>query len=601
MERRRILTAAAGLAIAALAMLLLLRPEGTGPGRGDERLPGGAPAAPLVADDGAPPPAAPAAPAAPPAPDRGTSIRGVAVDPDGQPVPGAEIAAARDGERRPARAVSDGSGAFVLPAVPVPDGQEGYLVGVRAEGFAPALAGDVRPGGPNLRIVLRRGVRIRGRVTEPSGAPCAGARVRVALRFPGVAKPLGGFEATADEDGRYRFQGLSPVEGTIEATYRGSSSGERPVHPPATGNETGIDLTIDVGGTLEGTVRGTDGSPLAGVNVSAVPTGKRGATFARTDGQGRYVLRGLEPVPHDVRASDPSGRWGEARIPGVTPSRSGVDAVLSPDPDAPGSYSFRAVDPAGKPAGVVLVVRFEVGEPEPMGSGPERHDDAGRYGPLRCQPGRYRVVLRGAAGHASSEEFEVKRGEDTDLGTIRLAPGVLVRGRVLDADGRPCPQARIFVGDGRLPEQGVPAADGGFSLPHLPPGPGVLHVLLPRCDPVEGRWSGESGATIDLGDLRLRPATAILRGTVRDGRKAPVPGAMVRVLQPSLRGMGEIELEGRAGPDGRYEVRSVPAGTWRLAAAPAPSKEGSSFAGGRLGPAFTLAPGEQRETDLSVE
>jgi protocatechuate 3,4-dioxygenase beta subunit len=597
MDRRTILRGASLLLVAGLAALVLLRPSCTGPGEGPG-IPGPGPADTLfrpVEGDAARPAAAPSPGA------RSEAIRGVVVDGEGRPVAGAEVAAARDGERSPARATSDAAGTFTITAAALPAEDEGYLVGARASGYAPALVGGVRPGDRSLRIVLRRGMTLRGTVMDPAGAPCPGARVRLTLRFPGLKKPLGGFEAMADEDGRYLFHGLTPVEGALEATFRGSSSGEVPFSPPTGGNEMEIDLRVETGPTIEGTVRSAAGDPLPGIMVSATPVGRPGTTWASTDASGRYAIRGLAALPHDVRATDPAGQWLEARVRPVTPPRADVDLAMAADPEAPGAYSFRAVDAGGRPAGIVRVLLFEAGNEVPAGSGSEQAGEDGVYGPDRCGQGRYRITLRGSAGLGASEEFAVERGKTTDLGTLRLSPGVQVRGRIFDPRGRPCPGAQVFVGDDPIEEPGVPDAGGRFMVDSLPPGAGLLRILLPRCDPLEAAWNGGPGDSIDLGDLDLRTATGILRGTVRDRAKAPVAGAIVRVLTPRILGKGELDLEAVTGPDGRFEVRSVPAGRWKVAAAPPPPKEGTNFLGGRATPLFTLGAGETKEMDLLVE
>jgi hypothetical protein len=427
-----------------------------------------------------------------------------------------------------------------------------------------------------------------------------------------VAKDLGGFETLADEEGRYSFAGLSAVEGRVEAAIHGASSGESPFSFPPGVREAEVDLRVDTGFAVEGLVRGAGGAPLAGIQVTAEgPGGKdaggTAAAWAETGPDGRYALRGLEGKPFEVHVFDPGRRWTEARFPGVLPPRTGLDATLAPDPDAPGAYSFRALDPRGGPAGALRVIEFTAGSDSPSGSttlgpGTVGPGPGGVYGPCRARAGRYRLLLRGAGGFGASGEFTVEHGAVADLGTLRLAPGATVRGRVLGPGGLPVPGVLLLAGDDLLPDGAAPGPDGRFAVLSLHPGSGVLRVLLPRCEVVEAPWTAGPGAEADLGDLRLRAAAGAIRGTVRAGSGAPVEGAVVRIAPDEAPAARVLGREALTGPDGRFEVLEVPAGRWRTSASPPRRmEEGSGFSAGRAGPVVPLPEGGSREIEIRLE
>ncbi len=542
---------------------------------------------------------------APPAGVAGPALRGSVVDGNGHPLAGAEVAAAKDGEQLPSRATTDAEGRFAIPVAGDPEAR--WLIGARHPGFAPSLVGSLPAGGPEIRIVLRPGARLRGSVRDGAGAPCPGARVRATLRFPGVAKDLGGFEVLADEEGSYSFEGLSAVEGRVEATSHGISSGEVRFDFVPGVAESFVDLQVDAGLAVEGTVRGPGGEPLEGIWVAARRPDDSLSERTQTGPDGRYRLGGLKEGAVEVHVTDYEGQWLEATFGGVIPPRKGLDATLSRDPQADGHFTFRALDSEGATAGTLRLAVFEAGSERAVGSttlgpGERKPEYPDLYGPHRIAAGTYRILLRGGDGFVLSEPFTVERGAATDLGTLRLGPGVVVRGRVLGPAGAAVEKAILVAGEDIGAESVKPDPEGRFSIPSLPSGKGILRVLLPRCEVLEAPWSAGPGETSDLGDLRLRPATGTIRGIVRTASGKPVEGARVGTSAASGFEFAHLESEARTGPDGRFEIREVPAGRWRASATlPGASGGRKGFAGGHSSPVFALGEGETREFDIRIE
>lgn len=576
MQTRRL---AAAVLLAAFAFLILRAYEaGTeGPIPGVPR-----PAA------GRPPEADPVPPAEPPR--EVPAVRGIVVDGEGNPVAGAEVASAADGQRVPARAVTGADGRFALAADP-----GDHLVGVRAAGMASVLVGGVRPGTGDLRIVLRPGVRLRGTVREGSGAPCGGARVRASLRFPGVVKDLGGFETRADESGRYAFESLPPVEGAVQATFHEASSEAVPFDLRAGAPDGDVDLRVDAGPSLEGVVRGADGSLLEGIVVTARVPGKSAARSATTGEGGRFVLRRLAPEAHDLEAVDPKALWLNTRPRRAVPPEGGIEIAMEPNPAPPAHAVFRVVDAAGAAVLEVRTLAFRNGEAAPTGYGTLTADASGLFRTGRLRAGRLRIDLRAPSGAGTTGEFPVEAGATADLGTIRLAGAASVRGRILDASGSPAAKARLFADEGGLPEGGAVAADGTFSVRGLPPGTGRLRIHLAGCSVLSAPWTAGPGETADLGDLRLREATGALRGTVRSRSGGSVAGARIRISPWDDFGPGSDVRRIAAGADGRFEAAALAAGRWVV------SPEAGSFASSGKSLRVDLAEGEQKEIVVEIE
>ncbi|MEM7263443.1 MAG: carboxypeptidase-like regulatory domain-containing protein, partial [Planctomycetota bacterium] len=139
---------------------------------------------------------------------RGQAIRGVVISDRGEALEGATIIATRTDQafmgmastmtdfmsgRIQTKSRSDGS--FELAGL-----QKGkYSVNATLGGYVAASENNVEPEGDPLELVLGEGGTLRGIVTDPTGQPVPGVRVR-----------LGGARGDSDEEGRFVIRGVSP-------------------------------------------------------------------------------------------------------------------------------------------------------------------------------------------------------------------------------------------------------------------------------------------------------------------------------------------------------------------------------------------------------
>lgn len=412
-------------------------------------------------------------------------------DSTGTPLVGAQVLVAvgdtyrlDDGPGSLIGGLTDTSGSALLEAFP----GELQLAIVNAPGYPPnywdaagrsAASGHGLRGpsethvGPDMTTVTFRvpaGVALRGRVTDPEGAPLEGVEVS-APGFLGV-----GETTLSAADGSYRLFlvagdfGLGVTArrpGWVQMPSVAGASSENGGH----GSET-LELRMRRATTLVGRVVDREGHPIPGarVKVRAESTPRRFAFEPLTQHEGRlpgdhpnsiagrdgrYAVDGVAPggrVRVFARHDDFVEAWTE-----VFEVDDSVDApdvrllegaglevrVVGPNDEGVAAARVRAeVERAGE-------VREEdlesaIGD---AGAGADRRTDAGGVARLAMlPPGRVtvRVTARGYAPAGVHLTVAVE-GARTEPVTIRLSRGTVASGRVVDADGRPVEGAQVVV------------------------------------------------------------------------------------------------------------------------------------------------------------
>jgi len=160
------------------------------------------------------------------------------------------------------------------------------------------------------------GATISGRVTDvDTGLPIS--NVWVNADNTNWEEPSSG--ASTDAYGRYDIRGVAPGmyviraegdrQGFIRETYDDALSWEdaNPVVVRGTEQVQGIDFTLKLGATISGQiVDAATGLPIPNADVSAGLVQGNHVSWARTDGAGVYVLRGLPDgvIEISVRGED---------------------------------------------------------------------------------------------------------------------------------------------------------------------------------------------------------------------------------------------------------------------------------------------------------
>jgi hypothetical protein len=246
---------------------------------------------------------------------RATRLAGKVVDPDGTPVPGAEVRLLGAGGEAALvaledRFTTDAAGAFRFTA------PRGVVVEARKPGFAPGRTEVGVRALVEQRLEVRlhpvRGevpapARIAGRVVEKgSGAPIAGALV-VAERQArsGWLAPAG--QVVTGVDGRFTLDDLAAGPYRLTASAEGRARGTAAV-PAGT-----LDATLELahGGRLRGcVVDRSSGRPVTTYTVTVSerrPPGARAPPIARSflDPSGCWGLDDVAPGPATVTVGAP--------------------------------------------------------------------------------------------------------------------------------------------------------------------------------------------------------------------------------------------------------------------------------------------------------
>ena len=168
---------------------------------------------------------------------------------------------------------------------------------------------------------LEQGATIVGRVVDDqSGLPIVNIEVYAGPQNRGHSS-----WSRTDGNGEYILRGLPA--GVMEVGARGLDYIERSLTVVTTDNQpaTASDLRLEVGTTISGRV--TDeatGRPIANVNIEANRDGGGSSSWANTDRDGRYVVRGIGPGTYRIQAQaneegyvqevyDDTFSWDDAR------------------------------------------------------------------------------------------------------------------------------------------------------------------------------------------------------------------------------------------------------------------------------------------------
>jgi protocatechuate 3,4-dioxygenase beta subunit len=412
-------------------------------------------------------------------------IRGRVLDPDSKPVAGAKLYLNADAKESayPVCATSGADGRFefrcarselekVVSSDPWLARRSGNHVMAVAKGYGcdwAKMDADGKAGELTLRLV--KDVPINGRVLDQDGKPVAGAKVRVNLLYAYPGEDLTEYLAAW----RKKVRGPDP-----------SKAWSGPLPEPATG------VTTKQDGRFRLTGLGRERFALLFIEGPAIANGH--CSVLTRVGPNKPEVFGLHHARFDYVAAS------SRPIRGVVRDQK-----------------------TGKPlAGVKVNIQYGSVVPPPRF--PVTTDKQGRYELLgfRKAP-NYKLAVRPAAGQVHFGgvfEFTDTTGLTPLTADIELVPGIPLRGRVTDKEGKPVSKAVVtyhalypnayrskLAREYKLTHsETVTGQDGSYSLAVFP-GPGVVAVAAARREMYTSARAREKEIKDVFGGARVRGQT----------------------------------------------------------------------------------------------
>jgi large repetitive protein len=513
-------------------------------------------------------------------------LEGIVKGPDGKPLAQALVAARPIGGGGPffeetptVTARTDEAGRFKMAL----KSARPHNVRVEFRGLAARTIDKVRPGEP-LSVTLQKGGAISGTVRDgTTGEPIARARVEAREESGfGPSVPLvaagsgwepgaGVIEATTDDKGRFRLEGVASGLHSVSAAAKGYGRVQRA--SVRLGGQ--ADLVLFPGSSITGTVLGPEGQPIAGAMVRVEGDFSfraiNSSGLEKTDAKGRFEIVGLEAGLYRVVARHPDFAPGVAS--GIAVERSGdvqADLVLERGTRIVG----RLVGSSERPVAGRVMVQELAASRMPHSLDEVFRVDAGTDGVFQIVgiPSGSHVLVATAPGYAAQRvEVDVRpRTQQTNVGDIALETGMTIRGRVTDKAGSPIAEAQIRGFQPRpgftSPAEGRSEGDGTFAIGGLSAGTYRLSVSAAGY----GNTDRQAEAGAENVEVVLQAAGQIT-GQVVDDAGRPVDAFRVSAQPKPQEGFGmrmvmPPRLQPFAGTDGRFTLEGVSEGTYAVTA-----------------------------------
>jgi protocatechuate 3,4-dioxygenase beta subunit len=421
----------------------------------------------------------------------------------------------------------------------------GYAVSAAATGFARQHAWLQVPDGgarATVRIELRRGAPVAGRVVDPDGKPVGGALVVYsgASSWGQQGDPRrDGVES--DPSGAFRFDALPVGTFRFQATKKGFASGSsKLVTLDGERETTGVEVRLQAGATLRGQVVSAAGQPVAGARVRAVVS--RDSMFfgdireGYADDGGRFEVAGLPRAAVEAAAIHESA--SSAIVP-VDLSVAPFDREITLKLDVDGTIAGMVVDKSGEPIEGAQVLawpdmatsRDRMATWRVRGRPEELTDAGGRFALHGMDPGDYELravpsVASGTSFGNAMQRDPVKAKTGDTAVRIVLPPDGGIKGKVTFADGSA--PGLFTVGLGWSSGQPFSDDSGAFEVNDLAP---RSYTVTIRGAGFDARQLSEvvvaEGKSTDLGTITVKKGRTI-SGRVVDADGRAVSGASVR-------------------------------------------------------------------------
>lgn len=469
------------------------------------------------------------------------------------------------------RTSSDGTFSLALPYSGPPAGWAAEMAPrplvVLKTGFAAARVRlsepPARPRAP-LVVTLLRGVELRGRTVDASGAPLAGVAITAAedgpgdVRYPGallLGSVSGDGWVTSGSDGRFSLR-VHPVAHDVRAHKQGFVARLVRGHDP---RGDALEIVMDRSSALRGRVVRADGTPVGEVAVALQPGQPLLSPPAgtATAADGTFVVDDVSPGPYTLSASLAALGLTETRaveVPGPD-----VEVRLGPT----GTVSGRVTDAATHQP----LQRFDL-----LFTWSQELAAGQRAVPVVDATGRFTVsdlpavalsLVVNADGHAPAtlEEVTAAKGDAGSPLEVALQPEAIVQGRVVDEAQAPLANVGVTAtGVGRSGDEGQSDetdGEGRFEIHGV--AAGELRIAFEATGFVSETRTVDARTAARV-DVTLRRGLALSGVVTAEG--APAPGASLYVGSAD----GEGSQTAESDEAGRFRVTGLVPGRYTVQA-----------------------------------
>lgn len=508
------------------------------------------------------------------------TLFGRVVDPEGEPVRGADVFWVEDFRLSVAGGMPDVAGGLRSQAFT--DAEGFFEIGglepgpihleVSAPGYKPKRLSAVQipedRDAERLTITLDRGAFMDVRVLDSAGEPVAGAWVRAFPESPAdlspflLASSLRSLEPATDGEGRVRIEIQGP--GRYRISARGWDREASTLVEVEPGKTPQVELRLKEGAQLSGRVTGEDGWGIAGARVvfGTDKPDQAYETSVESDADGSFLSPPMEDGAYRLRAektgfAQPSGPL-ELEVAGRPVT--GIELRLAEDGTSGGTLSGRLLGLAPDEAAQAQIEATRAGHLLPVFG---RATAEGTYRLTELSPGFWTVRASTPAGRRAAGTVQLDPGAPEAVLDLDFT-GFTLTGQVL-ADGSPLTGAAVWLARQDRELQAVDAtataADGSFTLQNLRPG---TYALILELDGAPG--DVQPLEITEDREVRIEIRTGTLIGRIVSAATGePVPGALVEIRgKDNLPEPDSPFHNAWCGPDGAFAPIRLVAGTYRL-------------------------------------
>jgi len=411
----------------------------------------------------------------------GAAVNGIVLGPNGEPVPYARCRVTKDFSVL-ADMKAAGDGTFGSRSLPT---GETVSLAVDADGYASVEKPGLTTPIENLVISLTPASRVSGRVVDKeTGKPVTdfsiavsrsrgmgGGAMRMNMMVAGPETPF------HTEDGTFLVEDVDPGKVSMAARaagYRDATLSE--VEVPEGKDLDGLTFSMEHAASVSGTITDASGRPIAGASVSKKENsgggfGMRvaiGAGGATSDGDGRFVLDGLDRGPMTIEATHPDYESGTVDVD-TTRDVENLKINLSRGGSLSGTVAH-AED--GTPVDGATVTAAAVGGNPFTGSRSATTGPDGAFTIEALSSGRYTVRAE-AAGLTSAEASNiiVDPGSPAQAIDLQMEGGVTLTGTITGVKESQLPDFTVRVLNGAFGKSAPVDSSGRFQVKGLAPGP----------------------------------------------------------------------------------------------------------------------------------